>query len=334
MLRILDDKNEIAKSQKQLESILKKNSDLGGQAVVGYQGGNQNLHTWWSKRLGIWVGFKQLSNRYWNAFGTYDPFDGFMVSITCEINSPKSGINRRIAGGFAKDDSNKVFLIHRGNIGGSKLGVGKTLFVSQFIGDFESVVDGDRETDVAIIGELNDKHFLRQLSSFVYEVERIKQLGLKSKKPKIEPKTIVFNKEFSGQKKYSSSRVVVANCDHGIVVNELKNEVTNFLNSKKMIVGNDINRDLYVSDANQGEKILFEVKSASFTTKYYEAIGQLLYHSAAKKKKPILVAVFPNDLSSNAIEILKTIGIEVVRFKWQGDSPVFIGLEKVVGKLL
>lgn len=334
MLRILDNKNEIAKAQNQLENILKENSDQDGQAVVGYQGDNQNLHMWWSNRLGLWVGFKKLDNRFWNAFGTDDPFAENMVSITCEINPPESGIRRRIAGGFAKDDSNNIFLIHRGNIGGSKIGVGKTLFVSHYMSDFNSVIDGDRETEVAIIGELNDKHFLRQLSSFVYEVKRIKQLRLKSKRPKIDSKTTVFKKEFSGQKKYNSSLEVVANCNHGVVVNELKKELVSLLNSKKMAVGNDINRDLYVTDGNQCVKILFEVKTAPFTTKYYEAIGQLLFHSAANQKKPILVAVFPNDLDTKAIHVLKLIGIEVVRFKWQNENPIFIGLEKVISRVL
>ena len=59
----------------------------------------------------------------WNAFGTERPYPGAGLDIACEINFPYEGINRRVAGVFAEDANGTVYVMHRGLIGGSKVGI-------------------------------------------------------------------------------------------------------------------------------------------------------------------------------------------------------------------
>lgn len=114
---------------------------------------------------GVWAGFKRLRNRYWNAFGLTGS-----RSIVCEINFPFDGTNRRVAGVLATDSTGEICVLHRGRIGGGRQGIGKALFKRHFTGRWISI-EGD---EMALVGSLKDRSFVKQVAGFVVEISNLK----------------------------------------------------------------------------------------------------------------------------------------------------------------
>jgi hypothetical protein len=176
VLKVLEDKAEIDRAQTLFLRKLTVASDKSESINIGHQGKNQLLIADWSSNLAIWWATKNLTNRYWNAFGTGEPKWKTKDShkITIEINPPHEGINRHITGVFVKDSNDGLFLFHRGTLGGGKIGIGKRLFFKEFIGKQEEVQDGSKITNLAWIASFDDSIFVEQVAFFVHEVERIK----------------------------------------------------------------------------------------------------------------------------------------------------------------
>ena len=117
----------------------------------------------WAGEPGIWFHTRTVAgDRYGNAFGLGRPAEGGAVSSTIEINVPTGSLDRKIGGAFAQDDAGRVFLIHRGKIGGRR-GVGKSLFEAHYRGVWSEVEDGDSCSAVGLSGEVQSPRFCRQL---------------------------------------------------------------------------------------------------------------------------------------------------------------------------
>lgn len=319
MLKVLDVKTEIQKAQTLFLSRLNLRSDKQGIVSVGYQGESHRLTAYWSSGLAIWWITEDSGNRFWNAFGTGEPKwnSGYSHSITCEINPPYEGINRSISGVFAKDPDGKLYLLHRGKIGGGKKGVGKALFVREFRGSWEEVEDGKEFSKLALIASFDSPRFAEQIADFVHEVERIKAAPATTKTPALEA---VFKEEFFGAKKVSNaSRQTQANSDHGLIVNTLAKS----LEKKGIVIGNTHYVDLFVLDSAGNPTALFEVKTDSNSTQVYEAVGQLYFHSAKLRAKCKLIAVFPNSISQETRDIFKTLDIQLLTYNLAHNLPVF-----------
>jgi 5-methylcytosine-specific restriction protein A len=122
MLRVIETKSEMDKVQRLFMNKLCKQEDKNGIISVGYKGESHRLKASWNRSLNIWWISDTSGNRYWNAFGITEPKwnTGSSHNIVCEINPPFQGINRRIARAFAKDFNGKLYLMHRGIIGGGR----------------------------------------------------------------------------------------------------------------------------------------------------------------------------------------------------------------------
>lgn len=295
-------------------------ADKQGIINVGYKGESQKLHAHWSSELDIWWIAEDSGNRYWNAFGTGEPkWDtSYSHSITCEINPPYEGIDRRIAGVFAKDPDDKLHLLHRGKLGGGKPGIGKALFIKEFTGTWEEVEDGTEFTKLALVASFENPRFAEQIADFVHEVERIKVAPSTIKAPAL--LAPVFRDEFFGTKKLSSigSRTL-ANSDHGLVVNTLAKN----LKDKGFAVGNTRNVDLFILDSAGNPTVMFEVKTDLTSTQVYEAVGQLYFHSAKLGAKCRLIALFPNNISQDIKDTFRTLGIQLLTYNFINNLPVF-----------
>ena len=145
---------------------------------IGYQGGFAEETAYWLAAEGVWLASTVApeGNRYWNALGASEPSPGGTTSITCEVNSPLEGVNRRIAGCFARDvESGHTLLLHRGRIGGGRAGVGADAFWNGHEGS-EMVADDDGESRrFALVTDLDDGEIQRDVSKFVHMVERVKR---------------------------------------------------------------------------------------------------------------------------------------------------------------
>lgn len=170
-LEIIKDKNEIKKVQKKLETILKKRADKVVDGGAGFRGGEEKGKVYWMSDLGLWYMTRFIEgSRYWNGFGTEEPEEGRNRTIVCEINFPPEGINRRVGAAIARDPLGNYYVVHRGKLGGN---YSKSFFEDRYRGEWTTVIDGDREEKVVLIGKV-DKTIPEKIRDFVYEVQRIK----------------------------------------------------------------------------------------------------------------------------------------------------------------
>ncbi|MCB0524508.1 MAG: hypothetical protein KDC75_13215 [Phaeodactylibacter sp.] len=324
---------EITKLQKRFVSIFNSKKPERIEAIVGSPGGAFKATFLYFKQFNFWAVFDNTGTRYWNAFGTGKPIAGKNNSITCEINFPFDGIERRVAGVFGRE-SDKVLLLHRGRIGGGRKGIGKSLFFDNYRGAYEVIQDGDQENTLALIGSLDSKYFVQQIASFIFEVQRIKDL--------IEPtlenagdddaEDSSFNYEFKeegfGKRRYSRKDEIEAESYHGIIVNALADKLA----ERGFVVGNDRKRDLYTIRDNRIDRI-FEAKTALTNSSIYSAIGQVLFYSSEKgldNNQKILV--LPEKLKASAEKIIQRLGLQILYYSFQGKVVRFIDLDGVLNK--
>lgn len=151
------------------------NSDRAEEIQLGFQGGGMLAKVHWRSDLDLWVAFRPTEKRYWVAFGVGNPFENGGKSIIVEINSPFEGINRRIGGVFARDNDGRLYLGHRGRVGGGRRGIGQKAFMAK-IGteNLVQILDGDRPSTVITIGALDAEDFSERVRSFVSDVEQFK----------------------------------------------------------------------------------------------------------------------------------------------------------------
>jgi hypothetical protein len=321
MLTIIENEDQIRASQIQFMKLMNTMVTDRGNVMVGYKGESMEHEVFWSDKLKVWWIFSESENRFWNAFGVGEPRwnTKYSHSITCEINPPYTGINRRVSGLFAKDFAGNVFLLHRGKIGGGRKGIGKTTFQNNYTGEWVDVVEGNAVSEVALIGCLSSSRFPWQVANFVYDVDRIKGISSRASEPEPFPSS-EFSKEFSGVKKVSmSNEEILAKCDHGLIVNTL----ADILKKLGLKVGNTKNIDLYVLDKQKKHLAHFEIKTSMTFGDCYGAIGQLLYHSVKLHEKPKLFAVFPEGIAKEFVDVMEELGIIYVPYSWSNDYPDF-----------
>lgn len=176
MITVISDNREIVKLHQQFHQQLDEHLTKKIRCLVGYQGGSNEDIIKYYQGLDLWVIAQELNNKYWNGFGVGEPVEKGSNSLVCEINFTYEGGDRRVAGAFAKDDDGKILILHRGNIGGGRKGVGKNSFLESFGGDSIQAMDGGRPTFFCFVAKLRDPSFQDQLSAFVHEVSRIKKV--------------------------------------------------------------------------------------------------------------------------------------------------------------
>ncbi|WAC39350.1 hypothetical protein [Pedobacter sp. SL55] len=326
MIKVIEDAKQIQKLHNLFHEKLDSYCSDKVDCWVGFPGGNFENTVRYSYDLNIWVSILQLENRFWNGFGIGKPVEGANNSLVGEINFPLEGINRRIAGAFAKDSNGNILVLHRGKIGGGKKGVGKTLFMNEFGGDFIKAIDGEIETEFCLIGDLNSQFFLNQVSFFIQEVYRIKNQLDDSTQPSFSYLTkFNYTDEHSGVTITERNEPTLIERTHGLVVNALDKK----LKSKGFKTANDKNRDLFIHKGKQ-IKILFEIKTSSATQCLYSAIGQLLIYSIPIKNSVKLVAVLPTKLNKLVAKRFSDIGIEILYYKWNNEKVEFIDLDRIL----
>jgi hypothetical protein len=327
MLTIVTDKNSIDTSEALFLKSFEPYITARIPVHLGYSGGNIPATVSYSSKLNIWLSREiSIDNRYWNGFGIEKPKEGAMIPIICEINFPRKGINRTIGGAFATDEYGQILVMHRGKIGGGRKGIGKNLFKNAYRGKWVDAIDGDIESGLAMIGPLDSQRLPKYVSHFVHEVARIKSLS-NTEMEQINRISIKkgFSEEFSGRKKYMAKSDIDAECNHGLVVNEL----ASYLKKEGYNVGNDTNRDLYIFRGQNIIKTLFEIKTDISTTNIYSGVGQLLINSLDYESKPNLVMVIPKEIRNETKDKLAKLGITSLLYGWKEDNPVFTNISSI-----
>ncbi len=176
-MRAVTDRQVIGQAYQRFAELISE----GGVPVrrkVGHKGTSGPADLLWHADLGIWASLQpeRQYNRYWCAFGVDDPYKASTLSITCEINPPKEGINPQCAGLFVRDESGEFFLAHSGKVGGGRPGIGKSTFLEhRGNDDVVSVFFPDsKERDYIILGRIADPNLRHRLADFVHSVAKFK----------------------------------------------------------------------------------------------------------------------------------------------------------------
>lgn len=325
MIEIVTDGKLITKYQRQFIQQLKTTCREKVVCTLGYQGNSDDLTVYYSEKYDFWFTSHENDNRYWNAFGFGRPQAGRNDSITVEINPPYEGINRNIGGVLGHDKKGEILVLHRGKIGGGKVGVGKQLFFDNYR-DKPIIADDDGiENEFCLIGSLSSRHLPRQVGNFISEVHRIKNLTEEQGTDFSDLLKFKYTDEHSGTSKVKRETTTTIERTHGIVVNSL----ASILEDSGHKIGNDRNRDLFIHKRGQ-IKTLFEIKTSSTTQDLYSAVGQLLIYSIPIKGAVDLFLVIPDKLSKLVAKRLLQHGIKLIYYNWNNGLPEFIGLDEIL----
>ncbi|MBN1663722.1 MAG: hypothetical protein JW943_08980 [Deltaproteobacteria bacterium] len=327
MLKIIEDEKQIKKLQSRFLKSFKPFTDEKIAVRIGHMGASFDAKVLWSSRLGIWIySTKIVGSRYWNAFGLDKPKAQSALPITCEINLPLSGIDRRIGGALAADKKGNIYLVHRGIIGGGKKGVGKSLFETRFRGVWAPVEDGDQETPAAVIGMLNSPRFIRQVLHFIHKIDRIKnQASSRSLQLKIFDE-YGLKEELIGAGLSESQRNLEAECSLGLIIGNLYDGLT----ERRQRVANDALNDLFIADKGGAVKALFAIKTDASAETLHQGAMQLLMNSLSLPRQPRLILVIPEEPDRHWKEKLKKSNIELLIYRWNGDRAEFPALDQLL----
>ena len=327
MLKVLDDESAIKKYRRQFIKSFKPFVNEKIPVNLGHPGATVKAKVSWSDSLGIWMFHEKISDsRYWHAFGVGKPIGVSHIPITCEINIPLRGIDRRIGGAMATDRDGRVYVAHRGKIGGGKKGVGKSLFEDHYRGVWAIMEDGPVDTTVALIGELNSAHFVRQVTQFVRKVHRVKDIiSSRSSQMEITFDELRFREELIGSTNDTVEHDPAVKCDHGLIVTDLYTT----LHSHGYKTGNDLTHDLFIVNTKGKVTVVFRVVTDVSTISLNSATAQLLLDNIDLQERPRLVLTVPDNVDETLKSKLKKLGIDILVYGWQRDQAVFSELANV-----
>ncbi len=321
MLKVLDDESAIKKYRRLFIKSFKPLVSAKIPVNLGHPGATVKAKVSWSDSLGIWMFHEKIADsRYWHAFGTGKPSESSHVPITCEINFPIRGIDRRIGGAMAADHDGRIYVVHRGKIGGGKKGVGKSLFEDHYRGVWATMEDGSLDTTVALIGELNSARFVRQITQFVRKVDKVKDLiSSRSSQLEITFDELSFREELIGTTYTEFKSAPKTECDHGLIVMDLHTALI----EQGLKVGNDLARDLFTVNRKGKIRDVFQVVTDTSTATLNSGTAQLLLSNIDLPERPRLVLTVPDNLDEALESKLKKLGIEILVYDWHRDQAMF-----------
>jgi hypothetical protein len=328
MLKVLEDESAVRKYRGQFIRSFKPFIDEQIQVNLGHPGGAFRAKVLWSDRLGIWAFHEKISgNRCGHAFGVGKPAGTSSVSISCEINFPLHDIDRRMGGALAENRNGRVFVVHRGKIGGGKKGVGKSFFEKHYRGAWAVMEDGDAVSTVALVGVLNSPRFVRQVAQFVHKVDTMKDvISRRSSQMEIIFDEPSFREEFVGCSYDGFEEGRELSCDHGLIVSDLHAA----LKRKGFKVGNDTIIDLFIVNAERRITTVFQVMTESSTDSVHTSISKLLLSGVDLPGNPRLILAVPKGIEKSLPGKMKKLGIDILEYEWQEDQAVLPGLPALI----
>ncbi|MEN6320508.1 MAG: hypothetical protein ABFD82_17355 [Syntrophaceae bacterium] len=330
MLKVIDDEIAIKKYRRQFIKSFKPFIDEKFPVNLGHPGGTVKAKVAWSNTLGIWIFQEKISDsRYWHAFGIGKPSKSSHIPTTCEINFPMGGIDRRIGGALAEDRHGRIYVVHRGKIGGGKRGIGKSLFEDHYRGVWTIMADGTFESTVALIGVLNSPRFVRQVTQFVRKINRMKDLTYQSSQLEITFDELQFREEFIGAAFDTAEAFLNLNdpCDHGLAVLDLSIAV----NKNGFKVANDRTRDLFTVNKKGRITNVFQIETDVSATSINCATANLLLNNIDLMERPRLILTVPESIDEALNAKLKKLGIDLLVYEWHRDRAVFPNLSALLG---
>jgi hypothetical protein len=303
MLQVVGDPKRIDRAIKRLHGALKGVPARGVRLT--WRGGELRTTIHWVRDDEFWWAVEPRHQRDALVLGHAPDPPTRRESITCEINLPRAGADRKVAGIIAADEGGTPFLAHSGRL--SKSGFRE--FLADGVWRTVQWPDGE-ETEALIIAPLDSPRLTRLLGRFVDSVRRFKEGEL----PPLQPTLCVG----------SSAQVPAgAACDRSLVDSALHEEL-----SKRGLFGGAA--DLF-SLRGERPQPLFALVADGRPEELAMAVGSLSLASArgGADVRPILIA--PATLDERDGAALDSLPFACVRFSWRGARAIFDGLDDALG---
>ncbi|MBV8392703.1 MAG: hypothetical protein JOY81_05925, partial [Alphaproteobacteria bacterium] len=273
-----------------------------------WRGGELRTTIHWARDDGFWWALEPRHERDALLMGHAPEAPGRRESITCEINLPRAGADRKVAGIVAEDDRGALYLAHSGRMGGARPGQSKESF-REFLNDgvWREVTWPDGETTEAlIVAPFDSPRLTRLLGRFVESVRRFKAGAVSP------PNSMLCTDP-------SSRLSASAACDRALVDVALYEEL-----AKRGVFGGAT--DLF-SVGGDAPKPLFALIADGQPEEVAIAVGSLSLAAARNggQVKPILIA--PAELPGEPGHPLDQLPFACVRYTWRGARAVFDGLD-------
>lgn len=327
MLTEVEDEKTIARCQRALKDNFLALDPVRRRYLVGFPSGTAEAEVFYAEDLDLWMTFKPIANRYWNCAGIGNPFTVASPAPHVEINPPRAGINRAVAGAFLVDEDGTYYLGHSGKVGGGAVGVSMSNF-HLFHRGWSVVTSRDQARRMYVLGALDAADLPARIRAFTLQSkefrERIKRGDPLLVDDGLDDET-VFRPEFEGRKAYRTADRVEADVRHGAVVRALRDALA----AHGVSGWNSQQRDLYVRAADGSMDLLFEVKTDTASTSVYTGIGQLMFHGIGRGVRRVLV--LPAKVPPAIADRVTALGITVLPYTITRDRIVFDGLAALRG---
>ena len=331
MLKVVADESSIRRFERRFARGLRAAGRETVPVRIGHPGASEKARVAWSERLGIWFFSRKIAgSRYWNGFGVGRPERGGAVAITCEINFPLCGIDRRTGGAFALDRDGRIYVVHRGKLGGGRKGIGKSLFESRYRGVWEEMDDGDGATAVAVVASLQSPRFARQIAQFVAKIARIKETAAApSAQTELSFDELSLREELIGEPYREPATGAGDRCDRGLIVRDL----AGILKGRGFRTGNDGRRDLLIMDRQDRIRALFHVPAKTDPAGIYAGAARLLLEGSDLPGNPLLVLVLPETPDRGPREKLLRLHVEMLTCRWSEEEALFPDLDGLLARI-
>lgn len=324
MFSLLENKEDISKAQRKLETTIRREFNRKVIKNIGYPGGttfdakistNENYWYWSEDYDG-----KDKSNpRRLNWFGLFKEDTDLQISV--EINVPYEGRKGQVAGFFARDnDTGSIYLLHSGRVGGGTEGVGKAAFLVWSEQTLINIVDSTGNVrDGVLVMPVEGIAATRSAIRYIDIIANFKQAvrAGETNTPEFKKKQKVFEDFYSesrGQRKGKRSTEIDYLSRHGEVVDALKDWRKTRPFSKTARIVKNAFIDFGVADEQKLVEV-YEVKTSTARTNIYSAIGQLMTHGTDSDCLRVIVLPHKKKIPKDLTNALKRIGITLLKFK-------------------
>jgi len=298
MLTVVGDPRRIDRAIKRLHGALDGVPARGVRLT--WRGGELRTTIHWVHDDAFWWAVEPRHQRDALVLGHAPDPPARRESITCEINLPRAGADRKVAGIVAVDDAGAFYLAHSGRL--SKSGFRE--FYTDGVWRSVQWPDGE-ETEALVVAPLDSPRLTRLLGRFVDAVRRFKE----GEPPPDQP-TLCVEPSVHGS--------AGAACDRALVDLSLHEEL-----SKRGLFGGTV--DLF-SLRGERPQPLFALIADSQPEELALAVGSLSLALArgGDGVRPILIA--PAELAERH-GALESLPFACVRYRWRGARAVFDGLD-------
>lgn len=333
MFSLLENKDEIAKAQRKLETTIRREFKRKVIKNIGYPGGttfDANVSTngnywYWSEHYN---GKDKSNPRRLNWFGLFREDTDLQISV--EINVPYEGRNGQVAGFFARNnDTGAIYLMHSGRVGGGTEGVGKATFLAWSDQTLINVVDSTGNMRVGVVvmpveGIAATHSAIRYIDTIAHFKQAVRAGETNTPEFKEKQKEFEdFYSESRGQRTGKRATEIDYLSRHGDVVDALKDwrNTQPFPKTARIVKNAFI--DLGVAE---GQKLVevYEVKTSSARTNLYSAIGQLMTHGTVNNCQRVIVLPQKDKIPTDLTNALQRLGIKLLKFKLDEETATIL----------